>query len=212
MKTNASVRTFRLVMLAVVIVLGLSIRSTQAAPYVVTLQQVGANVVATGSGALNLRGLSLDPNGGGFEDTAINPSWGLITTGAGGLVDFYNGVTGPASFGTASVTFGSGTGDIVALAGIYNDLRVPQGYVSDTPLLGTATYDNVTLASLGVTPGTYEWTWGRGVDQSFTLQVVAVPEPSTWALVTMAAVLFPFWRRCSQAFRSVRPAAQAPEA
>jgi len=30
-----------------------------------------------------------------------------------------------------------------------------------------------------VTPGTYEWTWGTGVNQNFTLDAVAaaVPEP-----------------------------------
>jgi len=28
-----------------------------------------------------------------------------------------------------------------------------------------------------VTPGTYEWTWGTGVNQNFTLDAVAAPVP-----------------------------------
>ena len=31
------------------------------------------------------------------------------------------------------------------------------------------------------TPGTYEWKWGTGPDQNFTLDVV--PEPSTWIMM-----------------------------
>ena len=42
------------------------------------------------------------------------------------------------------------------------------------------TFNNATLASLGVTPGTYVWTWGTGLaNQNFTLQIgsVGVPPP-----------------------------------
>jgi hypothetical protein len=41
------------------------------------------------------------------------------------------------------------------------------------------TFNNVTLADLGVTPGTYVWTWGDGANQNFTLRIgsVGVPPP-----------------------------------
>jgi hypothetical protein len=41
-----------------------------------------------------------------------------------------------------------------------------------------------------VTPGVYEWTWGRGANENFTLDIAAggVPEPSTWAMVLLGFV------------------------
>jgi hypothetical protein len=53
-----------------------------------------------------------------------------------------------------------------------------------TPLSDTATYTGQTFSSLGVTPGRYEWTWGDGANQNFTLVIGGtVPEPSTWAMM-----------------------------
>jgi PEP-CTERM motif len=61
---------------------------------------------------------------------------------------------------------------------------VPSGYVSDTALSDTSTYDNASFSSLGATPGTYKWTWGSGANQNFTVVVgTVVPEPSTWAMM-----------------------------
>ncbi len=75
------------------------------------------------------------------------------------------------------------SGDLVALD-TSTGIGVPAGYLSGGPLSDSATYDNTTLASLGVTPGKYVWTWGSGADaDSFTLIAGAVPEPSTWALL-----------------------------
>jgi hypothetical protein len=59
-------------------------------------------------------------------------------------------------------------------------LVVPVGYVSGNVLSNSMTFNNATLASLGVTPGTYVWTWGTGLtNQNFTLQIgsVGVPPP-----------------------------------
>ena len=56
-------------------------------------------------------------------------------------------------------------------------------YVSDSALSDTSTYSGQTFSSLGVAPGTYEWTWGSGANQNFTLVIGEVPEPSTWAMM-----------------------------
>jgi hypothetical protein len=77
-------------------------------------------------------------------------------------------------------------------------LFVPAGYVSDSALSDTSTYANQTFISLGVTPGTYETTWGNGTNQNFTLEIgSAVPEPSTWAMMLLgfAGVGFMAYRR-----------------
>ena len=62
---------------------------------------------------------------------------------------------------------------------LFSFLQVPDGYVSGTALSSSATFNNVTLVTLFVTPGTYVWKWGDGADQNFTLQIgsVGVPPP-----------------------------------
>ena len=79
----------------------------------------------------------------------------------------------------------SGSGDLVGFDSFIQELAVPHGYVSDSPLSDTSTYLSETLSSLGVTPGTYEWTWGTGANQNFTLEIAAIPEPSTWAMMLL---------------------------
>ncbi|MGH7044737.1 MAG: PEP-CTERM sorting domain-containing protein [Acetobacteraceae bacterium] len=59
---------------------------------------------------------------------------------------------------------------------------MPHGYVSGIQLADTSTWDNVTFADLGVTPGTYTWTWGGAPDGSFTLKI-GVPEPGSLAIL-----------------------------
>jgi hypothetical protein len=162
---------------------GLSASPAQATPYVVTLDQVGSNVVETGSGAIDLHGLTF------LVTNPVMPTYDIITPLAASLgigptgmpnQDLYSGISGPTNFGTGGQTnVSSGTGDPVALFGSTHFLAVPEHYASDTTLMDTATFTGKTFASLGVTPGTYEWTWGTGADQNFTLQIgpAAVPAP-----------------------------------
>jgi hypothetical protein len=158
------------------------------AGYVVTLKQVGSDVVASGSGPVDLSGLmSLGTFAAGSAE--INPSFALIVNGEAGTSASYTGFTGPATFGSGGESFPNNTsGDFVAIDPDFGDIDLPSGYVSDSPLSDTSTYDNQTFASLGVTPGTYVWKWGRGKDQNFTLVVPAsVPEPSTVLLLVLGA-------------------------
>ena len=154
-----------------------SVQPAQA--YTVTLQQMGSNVVANGSGPINLTGLTFD--GPGFQSGDIQANAPLIRTGAAAPVFFYRGsFTGPTNFGSGDFFMANaGSGDMV---GIFIDfglgtgqLTVPLGYVSGNPLTDSMTFDNATIHSLGLRAGTYTWTWGTGTgigNQFFTLQIV----------------------------------------
>jgi len=181
--------------------LGLSVAQAQAG-YVVTLTQEGSDVVATGSGAI-------DPTGLTFLDTAqdrgaVVPKSATIITGPLSPDEYYTGFTGPTSFGSGfGATASSSSGDIVGVGfgfiGIdfLDLLSVPLGYVPNSALSDISTYDTQTFSSLGATPGTYEWTWGSGANQNFTLVIGEVPEPSTWAMMLLgfAGLGFSGYRR-----------------
>jgi hypothetical protein len=163
---------------AIVIACAISVQSAQAG-YIVTLQEVGSNVVAKGSGPIDLTALSLIGTGGGIERPSITAQAAFIFTGKRASADGYRvvggDITGPSNFGTGSLTFpNSSSGDIVGLFGPPGGVVfVPHGYTSNSALSDTSIYRGATLASLGVTPGTYEWTWGTGANQNFTLETLA---------------------------------------
>src|SRR5689334_634037 len=87
----------------------LCIRPAQA--FTVTMQQVGSNVVANGSGAINLTGLTFSISGTTTIGTMV-PNLGLM--GIGGnvafpVIDQYFGAFGPASFGSSGTILNSAT-------------------------------------------------------------------------------------------------------
>jgi PEP-CTERM motif len=167
-----------------------SFAASAHAAYVVTIKQDGANVVADGSGTIDLAALySL---GSGSYFSYLYPGAAQIITGpvspTGVSYDAYGypALIGPSSFGPGFTGFAtSGGGDVVGIFAQNSEIIVPTGYVSGSPLSDSSTYAGRTLASLGLTRGSYEWTWGSGpTEDSFTVEV-GVPEPSTWAMLLM---------------------------
>lgn len=150
----------------------LFVNSPAHADYIVTLQQVGPNVVAIGSGAIDLTNLTFK---GSFPGPAgIEPDQAFLGFPFSPQVSRYIGVSGPTSFGAGSLftNASSSSGDSVDIWGGLAAVQVPVNYVSNTLLSDSATWDNATFSSLGVTPGTYEWTWGTGLgNQNFTVQI-----------------------------------------
>jgi PEP-CTERM motif len=162
---------------------GLFAAPAQAA-MIMTLEEVGSDVVATGNGTIDTAGLLFLFQG--FAGPFMDPEFGVIYAASSfDLGDAYLGVTGPTSFGPGSEIFGdSGSGDRVGIDGTAGTLVVPLGYTSGDPLSNSATWLNQSFSSLGVTPGTYVWTWGEGEHaDSFTLQIAAVPEPTSLSLL-----------------------------
>jgi hypothetical protein len=173
-----------------------SIQPAQA--FTVTLEQMGANVVATGSGAINLTGLTFLTVGSSAH--GISGGAGSIAFGESPL-DIYHGITGPTNFGTGGFVAGNDfSGDSVGIFASLGQINVPEGYVSGNPLSASMTFDNATIHSLGLRPGTYTWTWGTGTgigNQFFTVQIVGpagVPDGGStvsllgFALVGLAAL------------------------
>jgi hypothetical protein len=161
------------------------------ASVVFTLEQVGPDVIATGTGMINTVGLTLV---GSFSaPDQVAPAFGALLIGQGAAYDAYVGMTGPSGFGPGSqTTASSATGDYVGFQEIGGGfVLVPIGYVSGDPISGNATFSSTTLSALGVTTGTYTWTWGTGSTlDSLTLYAgvpapTAVPEPASLALLAL---------------------------
>jgi PEP-CTERM motif len=165
------------------------------AAYVVNIEQVGSSVIATGSGSLDLTALT--KSAVQSPDDFIFPGGGTLALGDEtakvGKLQGYRGISGPASFGSGGGTpgLGGGTGSDLWVQAESNHLYVSLDYVSGTPLgTSTAIFTDSTFASLGVTPGTYVWTWGTGADaDSLTMNIGGVPEPATWAMLILGVAM-----------------------
>lgn len=154
------------------------------AAVMIYMQQVGPDVVMTGSGTISFSDISLDLSSQGPVQPAISPSAGFLLGEGGGLVDVYSGfITGPANFGSgAGEAATSGTGNLFGLDFLNHEVRVPAGY-SGGLMTFSAVFEGQTLDSLGVTPGTYTWALeGEGTPDTVTLVVVPAPEPATLAV------------------------------
>jgi hypothetical protein len=165
------------------LVIGAPARASTFTEY---LYDCGANVCASGSGTISLTGLTSE--GGSTFAPQISPGAGILTSGSGDIVLEYGVISGPYSFGSGGDTdASSGSGSNVGIYGVgYSTpnspaILVPTGYVSGTSLTSSAVFDTTTLVALGVTLGTYTWTWDGGAN-SFTIEAGIAPTPLPAAL------------------------------
>lgn len=155
---------------------------------VVTFQEIGGDVLATGGGSVITAGLTL--RGNGQINDLVTPSTGFFILGAnGGIYNVWQTVSGPGSFGTGAQTNAlAGIGDRFGLAA-GQFLVLPQAYVSGAALNANATWSNATFSSLGLTPGTYVWTWGTGGNADSLTVSVTTPEPAAILLAGAGLIL-----------------------
>ena len=145
--------------------------------FTVTISQVGPDVVWSGSGSFNTS--ALISNGTQLLAAGFQASQAIWAIGSGTNVtlDIYSGVTTyPTSFGstgTAGALSGSGSTFAILPNGTNRNLLVPTGYVSGTVISGSTTYTNSTIAGMGLTPGTYTWSWGTGANTSTLIMTIS---------------------------------------
>jgi hypothetical protein len=104
------------------------------------------------------------------------------------------------------MTANSGSGQTFGMWGDGHDIVVPNGYVSGAALSGSSTFTGKTIAGLGLTPGTYVYTWGTGGNaDSLRIQIGAAPEPSTLVLAAVGgtAMAGSLWLRRRRAARAL---------
>lgn len=161
---------------------------------VISITEVGSDVMVQGSGSFNLAGLTLLFNNVN-SNAMINPAGPAVLVGPNSaLADAYRVLSGPGNFGLgglATATAGTGSGDRfgVTFTGPDLILIVPDDYVTGETLTGENRFNNRNFTNLGVTEGTYVWTWGSGADaDSLTLRIGdphGVPVPATLGLLML---------------------------
>jgi hypothetical protein len=200
------------------LIIALAFVSSAQGAVVINAVETGGNVVFTGTGILST--LAWDQDWGTIDFAAVEPNQANIWVGETPAVNSFRFInpdyfTGPTNFGAGGRTNadsgsggdsdGSGANDIFGL--LVNSpipiLVVPGGYIQETDLFGLSTYNNVTLAGLGMNVGSYTWTWGRyNTADSLTLNVGSlnpVPIPAAiWLFGTVLIGLVGFSKRKSK--------------
>lgn len=166
--------------------------SAAHASLIITIQQSGSNVVASGTGTLTTAGLSSNFNGSG-TNAQINSGTAAIGVGAATIYNSYSlTVTGSSNYGSATnQSFsGTGTGVPVAIFPAFGVLQVSSTYVSGTTLTDTATWTGQTLAGMNLAPGSYSETYKQGsITDSISINILPVPEPAAFGVITTAGLV-----------------------
>ena len=150
----------------------------------VSVSQVGPDVVWSGSGSFNLTSLTLNQNlpgvtGGfnrAFAQFVVGPtSPSPATTYSGSSFTTFPNSFGPTPGGLSPSSSSGSIFGVVQTSGTGGprEVLVPQGYVSGTVISGSMTYNTQTIAGMGLTPGTYTWSWGSGGDTSTLVMIIS---------------------------------------
>lgn len=166
---------------AVVAGLALGLVSGAAnASVLVDVMETGNNVSFSATGSLNLAGLSFNFGSNSGGSLIVPNTASFIIGDQGGDIDLYTGSSRPGNFGPGGFrssstdtgpSFGYGLGNVF----------LPKGYRSGDLINSTSLFLNSSFATLGVTPGTYEYKWSSDeiVLQIGPASVGTVPLPGS---------------------------------
>ncbi len=168
---------------------------TANAAVIVTVQEVGQNVVFESTGSLDIAGLTPIEQQNTFGLVRGTELFVFGTPGVDTTVDAYLATSVPTNFGGSEISapdsfvatsppdsaFGALIGPPV--------IRLPLGYTSGTPLIFEMAFIDESFMSMELTPGTYVWTLEN--DDTVTLQIggpAEVTAPPTLSMLGAAVV------------------------
>lgn len=169
------------------------------AVYNITATQVGGNVVISGSGSIDTTGMTQTPtsipipcNVGGTGTMGDNS---LCLGPVGPRIKIDTILTPPFNQLTGGVYTDSdlATGDPLIITD--DSIYLPTGFVSGISFSNSATFNNKTIASLGLTPGSQTFTLTSGDTIVFTvltppaMATTSVPTLSEYATAALAALM-----------------------
>jgi hypothetical protein len=173
----------KMMLAATVAVSGISAATTANAALVFNINQVGSDVQIVGSGTINTSGFSSSIGTIGSGVIASTAFIGMGPSESRTL--YFEAFSNSISFGNGGgIAANSTTGTIFGFYSAFNYLMTPLDYVSGSALSGTDTYDNRTLASMGMSLGSYVLNLRNGDTITVNVgPVAAVPETATWGMM-----------------------------
>lgn len=177
--------------------------SQSEAAVTINIRESGGNVVAQATGSLNVAtlGTPADANVVGLIEFvgAGNYAYLLGPTQASVYIPGFT-IQQPLNTTAVSSVADSSSGGPIGVDAVGQSVRlyVPRGYVSGSPINATSTWNGDSLASLGLTPGSYVFSYGT---DSITYVVAgaatatAVPSFSALAALLLAFGLILIARR-----------------
>lgn len=189
---NVTIYGLLITMIALLIIfLSFTISTESKSAVLITATEVGNDVVFNYSGSIDTSLLNTGPNDILSGDPRfISPFVAGFSNLSAGTLTIFNGYISPANFGVkVGQEFAhfadSGTGDSFWIRA--QDLKLSEGYVSNSDISGSMTFKNKSFNSLGVTPGTYNWTYQSG--GATMVSLTTVPEPHEYAMVASLSLV-----------------------
>jgi hypothetical protein len=155
--------------------------------YSVNIYEYGSDVIMLGTGSFDLTDLIyIDTVSFGVFKGGLGPTTGTFVVAGGASGDRYYGASfskvnsfgiGGTAGGNASSSTGSPSGIVTDGIGGTAYLVVPAGYTSGT-VTGSSTFTGQTIASLGLTAGTYVNTWGSGANADALIMTIGGTGPA----------------------------------
>ena len=165
-----------------------------SAGLIVNADEVASDVVMSFAGSFDLSAtLGFDDDRAAFGGRYDATSFFRLVYGNSPTDDYdlnFTSAPAVADVGNGSALTAIQSGDAFLFEwtgplGAFNQIWVPDGYVSNNPLSGSMTFQNQTLAGLGLNAGGYTWEWenqGNSDFLTFNVNASDVPVPSTLAL------------------------------